>query len=190
MNHFFQVTGLLQPGVTVAQANAQLLAAAPQYHRRVSRHRSAAALYGRTTARQHHRRRAQFAADDAGRGGPGAADRLRQCRQSAAGARHGPQARVRHPLRTRSRPRAHRAPIADRKRAALRWRRHSRPWFSAFLECAPCWPSVPRALPRIGENGSAIGIDWRVLGFTLGGFAAHRHSLRTVSRASAPRAPT
>jgi putative ABC transport system permease protein len=26
----------------------------------------------------------------------------------------------------------------------------------------------PAGLPRIGENGSAIGIDWRVLGFTLG----------------------
>src|ERR1017187_9089877 len=25
----------------------------------------------------------------------------------------------------------------------------------------------PAGLPRIGENGSAIGIDWRVLGFTL-----------------------
>ncbi len=33
MNHFFQVTGLLQPGVTVAQANAQLLAEGPEYHR-------------------------------------------------------------------------------------------------------------------------------------------------------------
>ena len=26
----------------------------------------------------------------------------------------------------------------------------------------------PAGLPRIGENGSAIGVDWRVLGFTLG----------------------
>ena len=25
----------------------------------------------------------------------------------------------------------------------------------------------PAGLPRIGENGSAVGIDWRVLGFTL-----------------------
>ncbi len=33
MNHFFEVTGLLQPGVTVAQANAQLQEAGPQYHR-------------------------------------------------------------------------------------------------------------------------------------------------------------
>jgi putative ABC transport system permease protein len=26
----------------------------------------------------------------------------------------------------------------------------------------------PAGLPRIGENGAAIGVDWRVLGFTLG----------------------
>jgi len=26
----------------------------------------------------------------------------------------------------------------------------------------------PAGLPRIGENGSAVGVDWRVLGFTLG----------------------
>jgi predicted permease len=33
MNIFFEVTGLLQPGVTVAQANAQLRAASTEYHR-------------------------------------------------------------------------------------------------------------------------------------------------------------
>lgn len=33
LNHFFLVTGLLQPGVTVAQANAQLRAVSPEYHR-------------------------------------------------------------------------------------------------------------------------------------------------------------
>ena len=32
-NLFFEVTGLLQPGVTVAQANAELHAASPEYHR-------------------------------------------------------------------------------------------------------------------------------------------------------------
>ena len=26
----------------------------------------------------------------------------------------------------------------------------------------------PAGLPRIGENGSVVGVDWRVLGFTLG----------------------
>lgn len=32
-NHYFLVAGKLKPGFTVAQANAQLMAAAPQYHR-------------------------------------------------------------------------------------------------------------------------------------------------------------
>jgi putative ABC transport system permease protein len=32
-NHYFLVAGMLKPGFTVAQANAQLMAAAPQYHR-------------------------------------------------------------------------------------------------------------------------------------------------------------
>ena len=33
MNLFFEVTGMLQPGVSIAQANAALLAAAPEYQR-------------------------------------------------------------------------------------------------------------------------------------------------------------
>jgi hypothetical protein len=33
MNHFFYVTGLLRPNVTVAEANAQLLTVNPEYHR-------------------------------------------------------------------------------------------------------------------------------------------------------------
>ncbi len=48
----------------------------------------------------------------------------------------------------------------------------------------------PAGLPRIGENGSAVGVDWRVLGFTLARLAAHRHRLRPFPRAHAPRAPT
>ena len=36
MNLFFEVTGLLQPGVSLAQANAQLRAAGPEYHREFS----------------------------------------------------------------------------------------------------------------------------------------------------------
>ena len=45
MNHFFQVAGLLQPGVTVAQANAQLLAAEPGVPPGVPENGSAAAIY-------------------------------------------------------------------------------------------------------------------------------------------------
>ena len=40
----------------------------------------------------------------------------------------------------------------------------------------------PAGLPRIGENGAAVGVDWRVLGFHPGGLAAHRHPLRPLPR--------
>ena len=40
----------------------------------------------------------------------------------------------------------------------------------------------PAGLPRIGEDGSAISIDWRVLGFTLGVSLLDRHSFWTITR--------
>ena len=38
----------------------------------------------------------------------------------------------------------------------------------ATSACAACSPSHPAGLPRIGENGAAVGLDWRILVFTLG----------------------
>jgi len=88
-NHYFLVAGILKPGLTVVQANAQLMAAAPQYRRP----------------------RRQFAVEPLRDSIVGGVRNsllvLRQCCQSAAGARHGTQARVRHPRRSWSRPRAH-----------------------------------------------------------------------------------
>jgi putative ABC transport system permease protein len=40
-------------------------------------------------------------------------------------------------------------------------------WLSDLLVCGFCWPSAPPSLPHIGENGSAIGVDWRLVAFTL-----------------------
>jgi putative ABC transport system permease protein len=61
----------------------------------------------------------------------------------------------------------------------------------------------PAALPRIGEDGSAIGIDWRVLGFTLGlscltgilfglfpAFSASRSDLNSALQESGSRSST
>jgi putative ABC transport system permease protein len=61
----------------------------------------------------------------------------------------------------------------------------------------------PAGLPRIGENGSAIGVDWRVLGFTLGvslltgilfglfpAFSASRTDLITTLKESGNRSGT
>ena len=61
----------------------------------------------------------------------------------------------------------------------------------------------PAGLPRIGEDGSAIGIDWRVLGFTLGlslltgilfglfpAFSASRSDLNSTLKESGNRSGT
>ncbi len=61
----------------------------------------------------------------------------------------------------------------------------------------------PGGLPRIGEDGSAIGVDWRVLGFTLGvslltgivfglfpAFAASRADLNSALKESSNRSGT
>ena len=61
----------------------------------------------------------------------------------------------------------------------------------------------PAGLPRIGEDGSAIGIDWRVLGFTLGvslltgilfglfpAFSASRTDLNSALKESSNRSGT
>jgi predicted permease len=61
----------------------------------------------------------------------------------------------------------------------------------------------PAGLPRIGENGSAIGVDWRVLGFTLGvslatgilfglfpAFSASRSDLNSTLKESGSRSGT
>ncbi|PYV67641.1 MAG: hypothetical protein DMG96_38735 [Acidobacteria bacterium] len=61
----------------------------------------------------------------------------------------------------------------------------------------------PAGLPRIGEDGSAIGIDWRVLGFTLGvslltgilfglfpAFSASRSDLNSTLKESSNRSST
>ena len=40
-------------------------------------------------------------------------------------------------------------------------------WSLALQACTLCSPSAPASLPLAGEYGSAIQMDWRVLGFTL-----------------------
>ncbi len=47
----------------------------------------------------------------------------------------------------------------------------------------------PAGLPRIGENGAAVGVDWRVLGFTLAVSCVDGNYLRALPRAQrfAPR---
>jgi predicted permease len=165
-NLFFEVTGLLQPGVTVAQANAELLAANPEYHRE----------YPNTDWR------GQFTVGplrdsiigDARNsllmilGAVGlvlliacanvanlllvrATVRKREfALRSALGAGRG---RIVSQLLTESVLLSLGGGIAGLALGIVGMR--------ALLAVSPA------GLPRIGEDGSAIGIDWRVLGFTL-----------------------
>ena len=45
-------------------------------------------------------------------------------------------------------------------------------------------PTNPLHIPRIGESGSAVTLDWRVLGIHISCFAAHGRAVRYSSRLS------
>ncbi len=167
MNLFFEVTGLLQPGVTVAQANAQLRAAGPEYHRE----------FPNTDWRPYFRvgpLRDSIIGDARNSllmmlGAVGlvlliacanvanlllvrATVRKREFAiRSALGAG---RARIVRQLLTESVLLSLAGGILGMALGVLGMR--------ALLAVSPA------GLPRIGENGSAIGMDWRVLGFTLG----------------------
>jgi predicted permease len=167
MNLFFEVTGLLQPGVTVAQANAQLRAAGPEYHRE----------FPNTDWRPYFTvglLRDSIIGDARNSllmmlGAVGlvlliscanvanlllvrATVRKRELAiRSALGAGRG---RIVRQLLTESLLLSLAGGILGMALGVLGMR--------ALLAVSPA------GLPRIGENGSAITMDWRVLGFTLG----------------------
>jgi putative ABC transport system permease protein len=166
MNLFFEVTGLLQPGVTVAQANAELLAAGPEYHRE----------FPNTNPRPHFTvgsLRDSIVGDARNSllmmlGAVGlvlliscanvanlllvrATVRKREFAiRSAMGAG---RARIVRQLLTESVLLSVAGGVFGLTLGVLGMR--------ALLAISPA------GLPRIGEDGSAISLDWRVLGFTL-----------------------
>jgi putative ABC transport system permease protein len=166
MNLFFEVTGLLQPGVTVAQANAELLAAGPEYHRE----------FPNTNPRPHFTvgsLRDSIVGDARNSllvmlGAVGlvlliscanvanlllvrATVRKREFAiRSAMGAG---RARIVRQLLTESVLLSVAGGVFGLALGVLGMR--------ALLAISPA------GLPRIGEDGSAISLDWRVLGFTL-----------------------
>jgi putative ABC transport system permease protein len=166
MNQFFQIVAMLKPGVTVAQANAQLAAAAPQYHR-------------------------DFPATD-----PHQVFAVGPLRDSIIGdARNSllvmlgavglvlliACANVANLLLVRATGRKREFAIrsalgAGRGRIVRQLLTESillsvgggiLGLVLGFIGVRALLAVSPAGLPRIGENGSAIGIDWRVLGFTL-----------------------
>jgi predicted permease len=167
MNHFFQVAGMLKPGVTVAQANAQLMAAAPEYHRE----------FPKTTDPNQ-----QFAV------GPLQDSIVGDARESLLVMLGAVGlvlliacANVANLLLVRATGRKREFAIrsalgAGRGRIVRQLLTESVLLSVAggvlglvlgFLGVRALLAVSPAGLPRIGEHGSAIGIDLRVLGFTL-----------------------
>ena len=202
MNIFFEATGVLQPGVTVAQANAELRAASPEYHRE----------FPNTDWRPYFTvgpLRDSIIGDARNSllmmlGAVGlvlliscanvanllllrATVRKREFAiRSALGAG---RARIVRQLLTESVLLSLTGGILGMALGVLGMR--------ALLAVSPA------GLPRIGEDGSAIGMDWRVLGFTLGvslltgilfglfpAFSASRSDLNSTLKASGNRSGT
>ena len=77
------------------------------------------------------------------------------------------------------------------------------PWALGYAGVRALMAVSPAGLPRVGENGGAIGLDWTVLGFTLvvsvltgvlfglfPAFTASRTDLNTSLKESSGRAGT
>ena len=165
-NHYFLVAGMLRLGLTVAQANAQLMAAAPQYQR----------YFPRANPRR------QFAVEplrDSIVGG------VRSSLLVLLGAVSLVLliacANVANLLLVRATGRkrefAIRAALgADRARIARQLLTESilLSFAGGILGLALGFVGVrallavsPAGLPHIGDDGSSIGVDWRLLAFTL-----------------------
>jgi len=166
MNDFFFVTGALRPGITVAQANAALQAASPEYHREHP-DTDPRALFRVGPLRDSIIGDAQNSlmmmlgavalvlliacANVANLLLVRATVRKREFAiRSALGAG---RARIVRQLLTESVLLSLAGGILGMALGSAGMR--------ALLAVSPA------GLPRIGEDGSAIGIDWRVLGFTL-----------------------
>ena len=201
-NIFFEVTGLLQPGVTVAQANAALAAARPEYHRE----------FPDTDWR------GQFTV------GPlrdsiigDARNSLLMMLGAVALVLLISCANVANLLLVRATVRKREFAIrsalgAGRARIVRQLLTESVLLSVAggLLGMALGFAGVrallavsPAGLPRIGEDGSAIGLDWRVLGFTLAvslltgilfglfpAFSAARSDLNSTLKESSNRSDT
>jgi putative ABC transport system permease protein len=166
MNLFFEVTGILRPGVSVEQANAQLRAAGPEYHRE----------FPNTDWRPY------FTV------GPLRDSIIGGARQSllillgACGlVLLIACANVANLLLARASGRkrefAIRSALGAGRRRIIRQLLTESVLLSAvggglglalgFVGVRSLLAISPAGLPRIGENGAAVGVDWRVLGFTL-----------------------
>jgi putative ABC transport system permease protein len=202
MNLFFEVTGLLQPGVTAAQANAELLTAAPEYHREYPDmdwrpYFTVGALRDSIIGDARNSLLMMLGAvglvlliscaNVANLLLVRATSRRREFAiRSAMGAG---RARIVRQLLTES--------------VLLSVTGGVLGLMLGFMGVRGLLAVSPAGLPRIGEDGSAIGMDWRVLGFTLGvslltgilfglfpAFTASRTDLNSTLKESSSRSGT
>jgi putative ABC transport system permease protein len=165
MNHFFYVTGLLQPGITVAQANTQLVVASHEYSREYPNAMEADFIIGplRDSIIGDARNSLLMMLGAVGLvlliACANVANLLlvratvRQREFAIRTALGAGRTRILRQLLTESLLLSLAGGILGTILGVLGVR--------ALLAVSPA------GLPRIGEDGSAIGIDWRVLGFTL-----------------------
>ena len=166
--HYFLAAGRLKPGVTPAQANAQMKLAANEFGRR----------YPQTNPQQGFSvqpLRDTIVSD--GRSsllvlvGAVSFVLLIACAnvaQPAAGARNRTQAGVRDSRRHGCRLRESTIRQLLTESVLLSLVGGALGLILGFVGVRALLAVSPGGIPRIGENGAAVGIDWRVLAFTLG----------------------
>ena len=153
--HYFQAAGRLEAGRHARSgADAGRGVSAERVQAQVSeRARPERRLRRQAVPRRARQRTCDAVAAGARRRGQlRAADRLRQRRQPAAGARHRPPARDRHPRRDRRLARPHHPPAAHRERACSRSPAACSAWRSAWSASARCCTVNTAGLPRVGET--------------------------------------